>query len=255
MTKNKRARQTKILSELESRPTLRVSELATRLSVSQETIRRDLDALTREGLIDRTYGGAMRRLNAEPVLNERQMQKVPERQAIARAALPILRGAQHLMLGSGATTTHVARRIAQEMRDITVMNHSFATATALALNPTIDILMVPGRYHPSEGAMHGAETVGFLETMRADWAILGASGLSSEGPSDVLLEAGSVYAAMARRAERTMIVADASKFDLVSPSSWARWARVDVLVTDRAPGGALAEALEQASVTVEVSKA
>ncbi|MEM8570736.1 MAG: DeoR/GlpR family DNA-binding transcription regulator [Pseudomonadota bacterium] len=253
MSRNKSARQRQILMELEQRPALRVGELARRLSVSSETIRRDLDDLTADGLIDRTYGGALRRLTTEPSLNERHALLVPEREAIARTATPLLAGARHLMMGSGATTVHIARRIAVEMRDITVITHSFGAATALSLNPTIEVIMVPGRYHPSEGALHGAETLHFLEGLRADWAILGASGLSDEGPSDALLDAGTVYSAMARRAARTMIVADASKFGLVFPSAWAKWETLDTLVADQAPSGPIAHAIEDAQVALRVA--
>ncbi|MEL6196496.1 MAG: DeoR/GlpR family DNA-binding transcription regulator [Pseudomonadota bacterium] len=250
MSRNKDTRQQKILRELELRPSLRVSELAERLLVSAETIRRDLDDLTGEGLIDRTYGGAVRRLAAEPAVGERHGLLVPEREAIARTACRQLKGARYLMLGSGATTVHVARRIAIELRELTVITHSFGVATVLSLNPTIEVIMTPGRYHAGEGALHGAETLHFLNGLRVDWAILGASGLSEQGPSDALLDAGAVYAAMLRRSTRTMIVADASKFDLVFPSAWAGWDAVDVMVTDKAPQGRLGTALADAAVAV-----
>lgn len=250
MSRNKTARQRRILVELEGRPSLRVVELAERLAVSAETIRRDLDDLTGQGLLERTYGGAVRRLSAEPAVDERHAQRVPEREAIARAAVPALAGARHLMIGSGATTLHVARRIAVEMRDITVVTHAFGVATVLSLNPTIEVIVTPGRYHAGEGAMHGAETLHFLESIRVDWAILGASGLSEEGPSDALLEGGAVFAAMLRRAARGMVVADASKFGRAFPAAWAPWEALDSLVTDRAPPGRLACALDDAGTAV-----
>ncbi|MEM9782670.1 MAG: DeoR/GlpR family DNA-binding transcription regulator [Pseudomonadota bacterium] len=252
MARAKDARQQRILRELELRPSLRVIELAERLAVSSETIRRDLDELTGEGLIDRTYGGAVRRLAVEPAVGERHGQLVAEREAIARAACPVLAGSRHLLLGSGATTLHVARRIAVEFRDLTVITHSFGVATVLSLNPTIEVIMTPGRYHAGEGALHGAETLHFLGSLRADWAVLGASGLSEEGPSDALLDAGSVYAAMLRRAARSMIVADASKFGLVFPSAWAAWGAVDMLVTDQPPAAPLAAAITDAGVEVRL---
>lgn len=248
MSRNKSARQRKILLELSQSPSLRVNELARRLSVSSETIRRDLDALDEDGLIDRTYGGAIRRLSAEPALNERLGQLVPEREAIARAAIPHLAKARHIMLGSGATTVHLARRIAIEMKDITVVTHSFGVASALALNPTIEVVMVPGRYHASEGAQHGAEAIQFLGTLHSDCAVLGASGLSEEGPSDALLDAGSVYATMVQRAAHSVIVADASKFNLAFPSAWAPWSRLDLLVTNQQPDSSLSEAIADAGV-------
>ncbi|MEM6488847.1 MAG: DeoR family transcriptional regulator, partial [Pseudomonadota bacterium] len=97
MSRNKDARQQKILRELELRPSLRVTELAERLRVSAETIRRDLDELTGEGLIDRPSGGAVRRLATEPAVGERHGLRVAERAAIARAACPTLKGARFLM--------------------------------------------------------------------------------------------------------------------------------------------------------------
>lgn len=250
MSRNKDARQRRILIELERRPTLRVAELARSLAVSTETIRRDLDELTGRGLAARTYGGAVRRLADEPPVRERQMLKAAEREAIARAAAPLLAGARHMLIGSGATTTHVARRLATEARQLTVATHAFGVATALAANPGIEVLVCPGRYHVGEGAMHGAATLTFLEKMRVDWAVLGASGLLPEGPADAEIEAGEVYAAMVRRAARRMVVADGSKFGRAFPACWASWDEIDCLVTDAAPPRDLAAALRQAGVTV-----
>lgn len=111
--------------------------------MSTETVRRDLAELTKEGLISRTYGGAVRRSSLEPGLNERHALLVEERQAIARAAVADLAGARHLMIGSGATTVHVARRLAFEMNNLTVITHSFGVATVLSLNPTIRVMVTP----------------------------------------------------------------------------------------------------------------
>ncbi|MEO0822311.1 MAG: DeoR/GlpR family DNA-binding transcription regulator [Pseudomonadota bacterium] len=254
MPRNKIERHRRILAELEQRPSLRVTELAGRLDVSAETIRRDLDELTGQRLIDRTYGGAVRRLSLEPSVNERHALRVAERKAIAEAALPHLAGATHLLIGSGATTVHVARRIAVEMNDVTVLTHAFGVATVLSLNPTITVIVLPGVYHPGEGAMHGSATLRFLDGVRVDWAVLGASGLTEDGPSDALLEAGDVYAAMAARATQSMVVADASKFGRRFPACWAGWGAVDRLVSDAAPPAPLAKALEAAEVGVTLAR-
>lgn len=244
MASGKKAnRQRRIVEALGTQPSLRVSDLATQLNVSTETVRRDLDELTGQGLINRTYGGAVRRLSEEPGLNERHRLLVTERQSIARMAVPLLAGAKHVMIGSGATTVHVARRLAFVMNNVTVVTHSFGVATVLALNPTISVLMAPGLYHAQEGATHGAQTLRFLENFRADWAILGASGLQEDGASDALIQAAEVYAAMVRRAARVMVVADSSKFDSPFPARYATWDDIDVLVTETAPQGALAEAM------------
>lgn len=232
---------------------MRVRALAAALDVTTETIRRDLDDLATRGLISRTYGGAMLAVPPEPVLNTRQRQLVPEREAIARSAQSRLKPARTLMIGSGATTAALSKRIAFEMTNLTVIAHSFAVATALSQNPTIRVLMVPGDYHAGEGAMHGGPAIRFLQDYAADWAILGASALSPDGPSDALIEAGDVYATMLRQSARSMIVADHSKFDRIASARYAGWSEIDLLVSDRMPEGPLARALERGEVEVMVA--
>ncbi len=239
-----------ILSELEQAPALRVGELALRLGVSTETIRRDLGELTGQGLLNRTYGGAIRSAPSEPGVNERHGLHVEARQRIARASIGRLAGARYIVIGSGATTTHVARRIAVEMTNVTVITHAFGVATVLSLNPTITVIVAPGLYHPGEGAMHGAQTLRFLEDFAPDWCVTGASGLAPDGPSDALIEMAEVYSAMVRRSLRRMVVADHSKHGHRFAARYASWDAIDALVTDAAPAGLLGRAIDQTGVEI-----
>lgn len=255
MADKKQLRHRRLLSQLEASPSIRVNELADKLDVTAETIRRDLDELSSKGIVDRTYGGAMLKTPQEPVVNIRHNLMVKEREAIARESVKCLQGARIIMMGSGATTTHVARRIAIEMNGITVITHSFGVATVLSLNPTISVMMAPGIYHATEGAMHGSQTLRYLDDFQADWAITGASGLSPRGASDALIDAGDVYACMVKHAARTMIVADHSKFDRVFAARFAKWTDVDTLVTDQQPKGQLMAVIRQATAKLVVCSA
>ncbi|MFG1426270.1 DeoR/GlpR family DNA-binding transcription regulator [Roseixanthobacter glucoisosaccharinicivorans] len=251
---SKKDRHARILAEMRTSSTLRVSELAAELDVSTETIRRDLYELGERGLINRTYGGAVRPLGTEPSVAERHRMLVEEREAIAAATVKFLRPNEVVAIGAGATTTHVARRMAAECRDITVITHSFSVATVLAPNPTIAVLMCPGRYDGREGMIVGAETIEFLQSYNANWAILGATGITAEGFSDAEAAAASVYKAMMHRAVQTIAVADHSKFDQQALAIWGRWADVGRLITDVAPSGAIARALQRARVEVTVAR-
>lgn len=250
MSRAKTARQAEILAELNNTPSLRIADLARLHGVSSETIRRDLDELTRSGHLNRTYGGAVRAITSEPSVTERHRLFGPEREQIARVAVELMKDARILMIGSGSTTLHVARRIATAMKDITVITHSFGVATVLSINPTIRVIVVPGDYHATEGAMVGAHTVAFLNGLTADFAVLGASGLSAEGPTDALIDCGVVYSTMLQRSGSTLVVADHSKFDATFPARYASWQQVDHLVTDEQPTGKLASALSQHKVIV-----
>ena len=253
MKRSKSERQARILTELNGAPSLRVAELARRLNVSTETIRRDLDEMTEQGLLNRTYGGATRPLGTEPSISERHTLYVGERERIAKAVIPLIKGARILMIGSGSTTTHVARRIAVDMRDITVITHSFGVATVLSINPTIKVLMLPGDYNSTEGSTVGAHTVSFLGNFYADHAILGASGLTTEGPSDALMEVSAVYSAIVSRSASTILAADHSKHDRMFAARYANWRQINHLVTDGPVTGPLATALHQAGVDIHVT--
>lgn len=253
MSRKKAIRHKAIIDQLEANPSMRVGELSGVLGVTKETIRRDLEELSEQNIIDRTYGGAVLRQPSEAVLSERHKENREERSAIAKVAVPLLKGAKVIMIGSGATTVHVAKRIAFEMNHVTVITHSFGVATVLSLNPTIKVIMAPGEYYASEGAVHGAQTIRFLSELTADWVVLGASGITATGPSDALMEAADVYRTMISRSECCMITADHTKFDRQAVAQFSHWSDIDCLVTNCLPENALNQALMDESVKIELA--
>jgi DeoR/GlpR family transcriptional regulator of sugar metabolism len=249
----KAERQGRIVQEVGRAPALRVQHLAARLGVSTETIRRDLAELEGRGLLNRTYGGAVRPISVEPALAERQALMVAERERIAAAAVGLVERDDILMIGGGATTVHFARRLTEVGHVLTVITHSLSVAMTLAANPWIRVLMLPGQYDGREGLIHGADTIDALARFHANKAILGASGLTVEGPNDAAIGPGLVYGAMMRRASETVILADHGKFNRPSLTVYGPWTASTTLVTDSEPTGDLAEGLAAAGVTVDVA--
>ncbi|MGB3141323.1 MAG: DeoR/GlpR family DNA-binding transcription regulator [Aestuariivirga sp.] len=247
---SKTDRQARIVAELRSTPALRVNELAELLAVSTETARRDLAELADRGLINRTYGGAMRPVSFEPALAEREGLKVAERERIAAAAVKLISADDILMIGGGATTLQFARRVAVECNHLTIITHAFSIAMVLASNPAHKVLMLPGQYDGREDLIHGSEAIDALQRFRASKAFLGASGITAEGPNDAGVGPGLIYGAMMRRASETIILADHSKFERPSLSVYGEWSASVTLVSDQAPEGTLAASLRQAQVKV-----
>lgn len=243
MRQSKSDRQTRIVAELRAAPALRVNELAERLEVSTETVRRDFAELEERGLINRTYGGAMRPVRLEPALAEREQLMVAERERIAEAAVKLAENNDILMIGGGATTLHFARRLAAERNHLTIITHAFSIAAALATNPLHKVLMLPGQYDGREGLISGPDTIDALQKYRASKCFLGASGLTAEGPSDAGVGPGLIYGAMMRRSAESVILADHTKFGRASLAVYGPWSDVVSLVTDETPYGDLAEAL------------
>jgi DeoR/GlpR family transcriptional regulator of sugar metabolism len=225
-------RQTRIVAELRAAPTLRVNDLADRLGVSTETVRRDFSELEERGLINRTYGGATRPMSVEPALAEREQLMVAERERIAAAVVQLVDDNDILMIGGGATTLHVARRLAAERNHLTIITHAFSIAVALASNPLHRVLMLPGQYDGREGLISGPDTIDALQRYRASKAILGASGITEEGPSDAGVGPGLIYGAMMRRSSETLIVADHSKVGRSSLTVYGEWTGNVTVVCD-----------------------
>jgi DeoR/GlpR family transcriptional regulator of sugar metabolism len=248
--RGKTGRQEQIVAALRLYPARRVNELAERLEVSAETIRRDLAELDERGLINRTYGGAIRPVAYEPALTERQRLMVEERDRIAALAAAQIERNDILMIGGGATTLHFARQAAAIQESMTVITHAFSIAMALAVNPLIKVLILPGQYDGREGLIHGADTIDALQHFRANKAILGASGLTPEGPNDAAIGPGFIYGTMMRRSSQTLVLADHSKFDQPSLTVYGPWQSSVTLVSDRAPSGELAEVLADTGVRV-----
>ncbi|MFB2551894.1 DeoR/GlpR family DNA-binding transcription regulator [Ensifer soli] len=250
---SKTVRQERIISELQASPTLRASELATALGVSHETIRRDLMELDSRGLINRTYGGAARPFAFEAPVRERSKYMVDERERIAAAVCERIAENEVLLMGAGATTNHVARRLAAIRRNITVITHDFSIAQALCHNPTIRTLFLPGRTHPTEGYVYGHQTIAGINGFQANWAIVGATGTDVDGLYDADDEAGAVYRAMVTRAARAILVADSTKFLVPSLVCYAEWQELDHFFTDQAPPPALTKAVRIAGVELIIT--
>lgn len=242
----KEERQGRILIALEANPSLRVNQLAEDLSVSTETIRRDLAELDRRGRLSRTYGGAVSTGNRfEPALNERLSLYVAERRAIARAALHRFSDAETLVLGGGATMLVFARLLRDTRQRLTVITPAYPIAVELAANPLIEVVLLPGTFDAQERMVCGPETIHALERYRTEIAVIGASGLDQSGISEAMLGVGDVYAAMLAHANHGVVLADHSKFGKRALVLLQGWSPSLTLITDRHPDGALASALRE----------
>lgn len=249
----KDARQNRIVGALRGAPNVRIAHLAADLGVSTETIRRDLDEMEARGLIERTYGGAMRAFGPEAAMADRVGQMVAEREAMAAEVARRIPDDDVLMMGGGATTLHVARRLAAERRGLTVVTNAVPVAQALSRNPGFAILLCPGRFDGAETCVFGAEAVAYLEGFCVNHAILGASGLTADGVTEAIDGAGVVYRAMMQRAAVTTVVADHSKFGRPALRVWARWREIAAVVTDAPPPPALGRMLEEAGTELTVA--
>ncbi len=252
LTRNERFER--IIAELRASSTVRISALADEFGVSTETARRDIDELSRRGLVERTYGGAAARAIArEPAVNERYRLLVEERSRIGHRAAALVRPGEVLMIDSGSTTTHFARRLAVSAKNLTVVTNSVNVAVALGQNPSLRVLLCPGDYNPREAGVYGLETAVFLRRYLVTKAFIGATGLTVDGPVDMDSAACGVKRTMIERAERRFLLVDKSKFGIRSLEVVCPLAALDDVIADAAPDTALRQALADAHVELHLA--
>jgi DeoR/GlpR family transcriptional regulator of sugar metabolism len=254
MTQRKQTRHHRIIAELAASPVVRISSLATQLGVSAETVRRDIDELTRRGLVERTYGGAAtRHVGFQPAVLERDRLVVAERARIGRHAARLVGNGDVVMIDSGSTTTQLARALVARQLTLTVLTNNIDIAAICAQNAGFRVILAPGDFDGRERGLYGAETTAFLRRFHADQAFIGASGLTEAGPTDIETRAAWVKREMLERAALTRLLVDSTKFgsrhlEIVCPLE-----RIGGIVTDRAPEGALDQAIQRARIALEIA--
>lgn len=248
---SKQERQDRIVAELHIRPAIRASEIAEKLGVHAETVRRDLKDLDRGGLINRTYGGAAAApLAFEPSLAERDRILVDERRRIGRCAAALIEPGDVLMVDAGSTTIHFARQLAARAIDLTLITNSYGVAAVLARRPTVRVIVCPGDYDAKQGGVHGPDTISYLHRFHANKVLIGAGGLTAHGPSEFDPSFAAVKRAMLEHAQRRLLLVDHGKFgrtmlDLICPLG-----ELTEIVVDLAPAPPLPGALERAGVAI-----
>lgn len=250
----KHRRHERILAELQTTPALRVSLLAENFGVSTETIRRDLDELNADGLINRTYGGAATTLvSREPALDDRYRMLVEERSLIAARAATFVQPGDVLMIDAGSTTAHFARRLAAEFNELTVITNSFNVATALAAAPSIRVIMCPGDFNAREGCVFGPETTDFLSRFNALRCAIGASAVSEAGPSDVLTDSVWVKRRMIEQSQSAMLLMDSGKYGQPALELVCGFDALDDIVVDARPDESLSRAIRKGGAALHVA--
>ncbi|WP_027494904.1 DeoR/GlpR family DNA-binding transcription regulator [Rhodococcus sp. JG-3] len=229
-------RQQKILDRVRSEGAVTVAALGTALSVSDMTIRRDVNELVAQGLVERVHGGITAPSSAsafEPGFPVKSEQSRDAKAAIARAAARLIRPGTTIGI-SGGTTTHALARELLRVPDITVVTNSLPVADVLHAGGRADhtVLLTGGQRTPSY-ALVGPLAVGALQTLHVDILFLGTHGVDIDAGLTCpnLLEAQTNQAFVAS-ARRVAVLADHTKWGVRALATTAALSEVDVIVTD-----------------------
>ncbi|MEV8309890.1 DeoR/GlpR family DNA-binding transcription regulator [Streptomyces flavidovirens] len=246
-------RQQEILRLARESGRVDVLSLADTFRVTAETVRRDLKALDRAGLLRRVHGGAIPagRLDFEPDLAERESTAADEKDRIARAALAELPDAGSVILDAGSTVARLAADVPLEC-GLTVVTHALPVAARLADHPGIDLHLVGGRVRHRTRAAVDAWALRAYSEIRADVVFLATNGFSPDsGLTTPDLAEAAVKRALVAAARRVVLLADSAKHGQEHFARFGDLTDVDLLITDTGLSPEDAAAIKAAGTEVQ----
>lgn len=187
------------------------------LGVSEDTIRRDLREMAREGLLTRVHGGA---LPVSPALGNfaaREQISTDAKCAIGRAAAAMVKDGQVVFVDGGTTCTHLVRALPPGLK-ATVITHSPSIAVELVDKPGIEVIMLGGRLFRHSVVGVGAGTLAAIAQVRADLYFMGVTSVHPEaGLCTGDYEEACIKRALARAAAETVVLASPEKLGTAAP--------------------------------------
>jgi DeoR/GlpR family transcriptional regulator of sugar metabolism len=221
-----------------------VTDLCQDLCVSEMTIRRDLAELEKQGLLQRTHGGATVTESAffQISFNAKLTQFVEEKERIGQTAAEMVRNGDVVILDSGSTTTQVAKYLKDKR--ITVITNTLNIASELLDCPQIEIHVAGGLLKRLPINLVGPQTVDFFKEVRADILFLGVDGVDIKGGFTVpyVMETPTKRA-MISCAGQTIVVADHSKLGRSTLSTIIPLNQADFLITGKEAPSEIVEPL------------
>ncbi|MEU4222993.1 DeoR/GlpR family DNA-binding transcription regulator [Nonomuraea sp. NPDC026600] len=245
-------RQQEILRRARAAGRVDVVSLAGELDVTTETIRRDLTVLERAGVLRRVHGGAIpvERMGFEPALATRDEVMTAEKERIAKAALAELPEDGSVIIDAGSTTGRLVQILPAD-RELTVVVNSPPLATVLATRANLSVIMLGGRLRGRTLATVDDWALRPLAQLHVDVAFMAtngcsvAKGLTTPDPAEAAIKR-----AMVTAAERSVLLADHTKFTNTYLASFAELSEIDVVITDTGLDLALAAELSGAGPEV-----
>jgi len=245
-------RRQEILRRARDEGRVEVKKLADDLDVTPETVRRDLTALERLGMLRRVHGGGIpvERLGVERAVAEREERLSGEKQRIAKVALDELPDGGSIIIDAGTTTAHLAQLLPMD-RELMVVTHALPIAKLLVAWPNVTLYLLGGVVRPRTLAAVGDWTRRNLADVFADVAFIGTNGITAtRGLTTPDLGEAAVKRALIAAARRTVVLADHTKFGREDFAHVCDLEAIDLVISDIGLADEMVEEIEDAGTSV-----
>ncbi|MCY1508180.1 Glucitol operon repressor [compost metagenome] len=246
--RNTPQRRHAILALLNEQGEVSVDALAKRFATSEVTIRKDLAELERNGLLLRRYGGAVPM--PQELIGDGAQPVSPHKQAIARAAVGLIREHARIIIDSGSTTAAMIPQLGHKP-GLVVMTNSLNVAKALSdLEHEPVLLMTGGTWDPHSESFQGQVAEQVLRSYDFDQLFIGAAGLDLERGTTTFNELLGLSRVMAEVAREVIVMAEADKLGRRIPNLELPWSSIQILITDERLSDEACEQIEARGVKV-----
>lgn len=246
-------RQRQILELIHADGVVQVQELSERFQVSVLTVRRDLDYLASEGLVERTHGGATlrRSLPVEPAYSQKALEYPFEKQSIGLAVAALVSPGDTVYINSGSTTLEVIRALRHH--EITIVTNNIDAAWIANEETSFRLILVGGVYRNRSHSVSGSFSQPVIGDVYANKAIIGVDGfsLSAGLTTPVIEEAETTRAMIDQTVGKVIVVAAGNKIGVVSNFRTVDVQSIHVLVTD-SNGGKMLSSEELEALGIEL---
>ncbi|RDW15433.1 DeoR/GlpR family DNA-binding transcription regulator [Oceanobacillus chungangensis] len=249
----KNDRLTFIKDYLNKHQTAKVGFLSDQLSVTPETVRRDLEVLEESGEIKRVHGGAM--LNqaniTETNFEIRESINKKEKELIAEEACHFVKEGDFIALDVSTTNTEIAIQLARQFNQLSILTNSLVIATILGKNSNMNIYLPNGKLRNSELCVLGASCISYINQFHIDTFFMSVSGISlEEGLMDYGYGESEVKMAMYHNAINKFVVADHTKFESTAMLRVGDVHSVNGIITDPMISPAIVKKYEEKDVHI-----
>ncbi len=238
-------RQQRILDMLLKSGAVSTGKAAKVLAISEETVRRDFEALEAEGKLSRQHGGAVRlnESHRDLSLHSRESANVAEKKTIAELAQTQIHAGDIVFFDASSTVFQLARLLPNI--HLTVVTSALKVAIELAKHPLIQVILTGGAVKPSSLSCQGSLTDLILEQCHVQKAFLSCRALDAKrGVSEATTEQAALKRKVMSLADQTILLADHTKTGVKSAYFYAKLEDIDLLITDREPGTAVQRVVE-----------
>ncbi len=203
-------RHTKLLNLVNEKKRIAVTELARSLDVSEVTIRKDLSALERRGLLRREHGFAAM-AQSDDIANHLSFNYEMKRRIALRAA-DIVHSGETVLIESGSCCTLLAEELVTHRRDVTIITNSAFIATFVRKAPGAHVILLGGEYQNESQVMVGPMVQRCVDEFSVDKFFTGIDGFNGAGFMSNNLMRAEAIRAMAKNARRVIVLTESGKF-------------------------------------------